>query len=192
MIKNLIFDIGGVIFDDSYENLNNLFNEDCSLFCKKIYGDSFNKCVLGILDVSEYVEKFKDDKDYERIKYVLNKDNLHISYPLMKTNFEFISKLKDKGYNLYILSNITKDSYEYVNSTINIDDVFLGGVYSFMEGVIKPDKKIYELIVERYNLKKEETMFFDDKQKNIDAAVEYGIKGVLFKSIDDIKNNIDC
>lgn len=190
MKKNIIFDIGGVMFDDSTQNISNILNEDASELCKKVYGKSFIDCVLGNQEVSDYIETFKNDIDYEKIKYILSKDNLHISYPLMKDNFNYISKLKDKGYNLYILSNISRESYEYVKSTIDIDKIFSGGVYSYQEKLLKPDKRIYELIVNKYNLKKEETLFFDDKQKNIDAANEFGIKGVLFKTVEDIESNL--
>ena len=190
MIKNIIFDIGGVMFDDSTQNISNILHEDAAELCKKVYGKSFLDCVLGKVDVSDYIESFKTDGDYEKIKYILSRDNLHISYPLMKYNFDYISKLKDKEYHLYILSNITKDSYEYVNDTININKIFDGGVYSYQEGFIKPDRRIYELIVERYHLNKAETIFFDDKQNNIAAANEFGIKGVLFKTIEDIEDNL--
>ena len=190
MIKNIIFDIGGVMFDDSTQNISNILNIDASELCKKVYGKSFVDCVLGNQEVSDYIETFKNDSDYEAIKYILGKDNLHISYPLMQDNFDYISRLKDKGYNLYILSNIAKESYEHVKSTIDIDKVFKGGVYSYQEKLLKPDRKIYELIVNRYNLNKDETMFFDDKQKNIDAACEFGLKGVLFRTIEDIENNL--
>ena len=190
MIKNIIFDIGGVMFDDSTQNINKVLNENSELLCRKVYGKTFLDCVLGNVEVSDYIESFKNDSDYDKIKYILSRNNLHISYPLMKGNFEYISRLKDKGYNLYILSNITRESYEYVNDTIDINKTFNGGVYSYKEGLVKPDRRIYELIVDRYNLNKEETMFFDDKQKNIDAANEFGIKGVLFKTIEDIENNL--
>ena len=190
MIKNIIFDIGGVMFDDSTQNINKVLNENSELLCKKVYGKSFLDCVLGNTEVSDYIESFRNDSDYEKVKYILSRNNLHISYPLMKENFEYISGLKAKGYNLYILSNITRDSYEYVNETIDISKIFNGGVYSYQEGVVKPDRRIYELIVDRYNLNKDETLFFDDKQKNVDAANEFGIKGFLFKTIEDIENNL--
>lgn len=190
MIKNIIFDIGGVIFDDSTENINSIFGENSKELCKKVYGQPFKDCMLGNLEVSDYIETFKDDSDYEKIKYILDKKNLHISYPLIKENFDYISKLKKKGYNLYILSNITRESYEYIKNTIDIDEFFIGGIYSFKEKMIKPDRQIYELIVNRYNLSKDETIFFDDKQKNVDVACEFGIKSILFKTIKDIENNL--
>ena len=191
MIKNIIFDIGGVILDDSIQNISDLFKEDATELWKKAFGKSFKNCLLGNIEVSDYIETFKNDVDYDKIKYILSKENLHISYPLMKENYEYISSLKDEGYNLYILSNITKESYEYFISTINFDETFMGGVYSFQEKLLKPDRRIYELIINKYNLNKEETMFFDDRVKNVEVACECGIKGIVFRSIEDINNNIN-
>ena len=56
--------------------------------------------------------------------------------------------------------------------------------------VKNPNPDIYNFLINRYNLKKDECIFFDDRQKNVDAANEVGIKSILFKTIDDIKNNI--
>lgn len=105
----------------------------------------------------------------------------------MSDNFNYIKKLRQKGYKIYLLTNITKDSYYYINDTINIDSTFDGGVYSYQEHLIKPDVKIYTLLLEKYNLSKEETIFFDDKEKNIIAAQALGIKAILFTSITDIE-----
>lgn len=190
MIKNIIFDIGGIIFDDSLDNISKVLGFEATNIYRKAYGKLFRECLLGNLDVDDYIKTFKDDVDYEKIKYILSKENQHLVLPLIKENFDYICKLKDK-YNLYILSNITKESYEYINSVININKVFLGGVYSFKEGIVKPNKEIYELILKRYNLNKNETIFFDDKKRNIDIANEIGITAILFKKISDISNNLE-
>ena len=108
----------------------------------------------------------------------------------MKNNFEYIKRLKKKGYRLFLLTNITKDSFNYINSVINLDDIFSGGVYSYREHLLKPDYDIYNLILDKYNLNKNETVFFDDKEKNVIAANEIGLKAFKFISIADISRNI--
>ena len=123
-------------------------------------------------------------------KYILQKDNLKKSYPLIENNFEFIKKLKKDGYKLFLLTNITEDSYNYINSIININDMFDGGIYSYQEHLIKPSYEIYNLVLNRFSLNKEETLFFDDKEKNVIVANELGIKSFIFTSIIDIKNNL--
>ena len=128
--------------------------------------------------------------DIGRIIFDDSKKNLSKSYPLITTNFEYIKTLKKQGYKLYLLTNITEDSYNYINDLININSIFDGGIYSYQEHIIKPDKRIYNLLIDKYSLKKSETIFFDDKEKNVISAINQGISSYVFKSIEDIKNNI--
>ncbi len=191
MIKNIIFDLGGVLFDEGLDVVSKVLKEDAKDIYKKTYNKIFRECILGHMEVSDYIKMLdKNDVDYEKMKFILQKENQSLFLPIMQENYDYISKLKDK-YNLYILSNLTKESYEYVQSVVNLDDVFIGGVYSFMVGYRKPDKKIYEIILEKYHLNKEKTIFFDDKERNVKAASELGIRAVVFKSIKDIEENIN-
>ena len=190
MIKNIIFDVGGIIFDDSKSNIEKVLNKNCDLIYKTAYGKGFKDCLLGFKSVEEYIESLKGTEDFKDIKYILSKENLQISYPLIKQNFEYIKTLKEKGYRIYLLTNITEDSYNYINNIIDINSNFDGGIYSYQEKLIKPNLEIYELIISRFNLNRNETIFFDDKEKNVIAAQDAGIKSIVFKNIEDIKNNI--
>lgn len=190
MIKSVIFDIGGILFDDSKENLEKLLNKDCSNIYKIAYGKEFKKCLLGQMKVDDFLEKLRDKKEFSDISYILKRDNLKETYPLIKNNFEYIKNLKKRGYKLYLLSNITEDSYFYINSLIDIDSIFKGGIYSYKENLIKPDYNIYNLIVDRFKLDKSETIFFDDKEKNVIAANKMGLKSYVFTSIDDVEKKL--
>ena len=187
--KNLIFDVGGVIFDDGKDNMKKVVGEGYDQIYKKAYGKGFKECLLGNKKVSELIEDLKDDELYEKLKYVLSYENLNVSYPIIKENFLYIKSLQD-SYDMYLLTNITEDSYNYINSVIDIDSIFKGGIYSYQDGVVKPNFDIYNLLLEKYNLKKEECIFFDDKEKNVMAAKSLGIKSVVFKSLDDLKSSL--
>ena len=189
-IKNIVLDIGGVIFDDSKENIEKLLGKNCDVIYKLAYGKGFKECLLGNKKVNEHIESLSNYKEFEDLKYILSKKNLSKSYPLIITNFEYIKTLKKQGYKLYLLTNITEDSYNYINDLININSIFDGGIYSYQEHIIKQDKRIYNLLIDKYNLKKAETIFFDDKEKNVISAINQGISSYVFKSIEDIKNNI--
>ena len=189
-IKNIILDIGGVIFDDSKKNIEKLLGKNCDVIYKLAYGKSFKECLLGNKKVNEHIESLSNYKEFEDLKYILSKKNLLKSYPLITTNFDYIKTLKKQGYKLYLLTNITEDSYNYINDLININSIFDGGIYSYQEHIIKPDKRIYNLLIDKYNLKRSETIFFDDKEKNVISAINQGISSYVFKSIEDIKNNI--
>ena len=189
-IKNIVLDIGGVIFDDSKKNIEKLLGKNCDVIYKLAYGKSFKECLLGNKKVNEHIESLSNYKEFEDLKYILSKKNLLKSYPLITTNFDYIKTLKKQGYKLYLLTNITEDSYNYINDLININSIFDGGIYSYQEHIIKPDKRIYNLLIDKYNLKRSETIFFDDKEKNVISAINQGISSYVFKSIEDIKNNI--
>ena len=190
MIKNIILDVGGVIFDDSKENIRKLLNTDNDDLYKQAYSNGFNKCLIGELTIKELINSLKDKENYEQLEYILRPDNLINSYPVIKENFEYIKELKNRGYKLYLLTNITDASYNYINEQMNIDSLFEGGIYSYQEHLVKPNEEIYKLILDRYNLNKKETIFFDDREKNVLAANKVGLKSIVFKSIKDIENNI--
>ena len=185
MIKNIVLDVGGVIFDDSKQNIQKLLNKNCDNIYKLAYGGGFKKCLLGEISVQEHINSLKNEKDFNDISYILKKENLIKSYPLIKNNFEYIKDLRKRGYKLFLLTNITEDSYNYIN------EKFDGGIYSYQEHLIKPDYDIYNLLINRFNLNKDETIFFDDKEKNVKAANEVGIKSYVFTSINDIESNLE-
>ena len=57
-----------------------------------------------------------------------------------------------------------------------------GGILSFQDRVIKPDEKIYRLLLSRYQLKAQECVFLDDTPANVEAAVRLGFAGIVFRT----------
>lgn len=190
MIKNIILDVGGVFFDDSKENIRKLLKTDNDDFYKQAYGAGFNKCLVGESTITEVINNLRTEGNFKELEYILNPNNLIKSYPIIKENFEYIKRLKEREYKLYLLTNITEASHNYINEQIKIDSLFEGGIYSYQEHIVKPNPEIYKLILNKFNLNKEETIFFDDREKNVSAANKTGLKAVVFKSINDIENNI--
>ncbi len=190
MLKNIIFDVGGILFDDGKKNIEKVLNnKNFDLIYNTAYGKGYSECLLGKKSVEEYIDSMKNLKDFQSIKYILSKENLEKAYPLIEKNYTYIKELKKLGYKLYLLTNITENSYNHIKNIIDIN-VFNGGIYSYQVHLMKPDPKIYQLIIEKYNLNKNETVFFDDREENVKAANKIGIKAFVFNSIEDVKNNI--
>lgn len=185
MIKNIILDVGGVILDDS------AFNRIVSKIPKTKDRPSFRKCLLGKMGVYEYIDSIKGlGKVYEEYADVLLPTNYEKSLPIMNETIELIYELKKQEYKIYIFSNITEPTLEYLKKNVDFE-VIDGEVCSHIEHLMKPDVKFYERLVEKYNLNKSETIFFDDKKKNIDIGNSIGIKSIQFKSISDILENLE-
>ncbi len=90
-----------------------------------------------------------------------------------------IRELAGEGYRLFCLSNMSAEYYDYMKDR----DVFRlleGHLISAHEKVIKPEEAIYQLLLERYGLKAEETLFIDDLKPNVEAAERLGIRTVHF------------
>ena len=93
---------------------------------------------------------------------------------------EFCKYARGKGYKLYVLSNASASFYDYFPSFLPLD-FFDGVVVSSDIHLIKPDRKIYEYLLERYQLKAEECFFLDDRADNIEAAKAVGMEGMVFQ-----------
>lgn len=97
---------------------------------------------------------------------------------------ELLDALRSKGYKLYYLSNWPRWSYTLEESFFRpILEKFDGGRFSFeSKQFMKPDLEFYEDFLNIYNLDPATCIFFDDKQENVKAAEEVGMKAVLFNS----------
>ena len=63
-------------------------------------------------------------------------------------------------------------------------------VVSAFEKCMKPDPKIYRILLERFNLVPEQSVFIDDYPQNIEGARKMGMKGIVFTSVPQVKNEL--
>lgn len=188
MIKNIILDIGGIILDDGKENLRKYLHvseEKTKELYKIVYGSKgFRQYLLGYINLEEcmnlVISENQEYKDY--IEKMLLKSNLKDIVPIKANVLQVIRKLKER-YKIFFLSNITKETYEYIEDILNEFD---GGIYSFKVHLCKPNPEIYKKLLYTYNLKKEESIFFDDRQRNVDIGNKLGIKSIKFNTEQDI------
>ena len=158
MIKNVIFDIGNVILN---------FNRDYLL------------------------KHFYNGKDYELLKEktfynweLLDEDGLSLEEYFMHYSdgiIDLIRELKQKGYKLYILSNMTR---HFINNSYKFPILkeFDGIVYSAPIKMVKPNEEIYKYILDKYNLVANECLFIDDTKTNLVTATRFGIHAFHFDS----------
>ena len=93
---------------------------------------------------------------------------------------EFCDYLKNKGYGVYILSNASDKFYIYFPRFLPLA-YFTGIVVSSDIHMLKPNADIYKYILNKYNLKAEESLFIDDREDNVEGAKKVNIKGEVFK-----------
>ena len=188
MIKNVIFDLGGVVVNFSpkrylEERFSNMKTEQF------LYNTIFDSVLWGELDRGteerEVTEQnmLKIAKENGRLfeaQAVLDEwqDMLE---PRLDT-IKLIKKLKENGYKVYYLSNIAQDIFKLISEKNGFSELFDGGIASYEVNLLKPEPEIYTLMLEKYSLVAKETVFCDDTRKNITAARALDIRAVHFLS----------
>lgn len=186
MIKNVIFDIGNVLLKFTpVEFLKSKFHDEeivNSLYKNIFLSKEWIELDRGTITDEEAIDIFcsRDPKHEKEIKQVMETwCEMHI--PVEGTS-QFIKRLKEKGYKVYLLSNYHLKAFEIISNKYDFIRNVDGEIISYRVKLIKPDFAIYEALKDKYNIKPEESVFIDDMPQNIEAARELGFHGVLFKS----------
>lgn len=184
-IRNIIFDMGKVLIrfePDHFLDRAGIVNlEDRKLLKKEIYeSPMWTQMDMGILDEEGMIDKVRPVLPEHLQKYT---ETLIAGWcepiEMVVGMKDLIFELKEKGYGIFLLSNASRMQKEYWKQ-VDCSSCFDGTVVSAFEGVMKPDKKIYEILLERCHLKAEECLFIDDRKANVDTAVFLDMTGYVF------------
>lgn len=184
MIKNIIFDLGNVVLKLKWNIVIDRYTKD----------DETKKLLTEVIFESEewkLLDLGTIEKDYalgvmlsklpvylhEACKGIMNewRDALIINDKMIS----FLKKVRENGYKTYILSNAPHEIPPFLENN-DLTQYFDGQIISAEEKVSKPDQGIYNLLLDRYDLNPEESVFLDDKLENIEAAKEANINGIVY------------
>ena len=200
MIKNIVFDLGNVIikFDPLGYILSLGYEGE---FAKKVTKAVYSHPIWQDLDkgkydnyadaIPDFLAQNKEELVTEEIAQRVFKGDWRKLFSLMEDSLQYLYELKEKGYNIYILSNFGKEGFEYVREQFSFFDDVHGMVISAYVKMIKPEAQIYEHLLKTFNLKANETVFLDDLPQNIQAAKDMGIHGILFTNLEEAKQKLD-
>ncbi|WP_051204966.1 HAD family hydrolase [Butyrivibrio sp. VCD2006] len=193
-IDTVIFDIGGVLADFCWEEFikDKGYVEDTvdKIADASIRSDAWNEFDRGVLDTNDVIKEFvKNDPNLQAELYDCFSDLTGLLRK-RERSIPWIKALKAAGYKVLVLSNYSKqaeDTNPFMKEFLAEVD---GGILSYKEQIIKPDRKIYELICDRYDLYPNKCVFIDDTAKNVDAAREFGMKAILFESYEQVDREL--
>ena len=115
------------------------------------------------------------DREYARQMVLQSIDKQETIEPTGR----LIRDLKSAGYKLYVLSNMSREFIDFLRRQ-PVYRHFDGEVVSCEEHTVKPEPRIYEILLSRYGLDPGETLFIDDRPANLTAAQRLGIHTQLF------------
>lgn len=193
-IKNIVFDLGGVLVDFHPEagmRAMGLSEEAISAFLNNIFSGLWEECDKYPYEMEEIRSLFKSRvPGYEKEVDMLW-DNLTKVTGVRPYTEKWLTELKEKGYRLYVLSNYGKCSFEINSKIYDFLKYMDGMVISYEVIKLKPEPGIYECLLEKYGLRREECVFIDDRQINVDGAKACGIEGLLFTTYEETSAKLD-
>ena len=195
-IKNIVFDLGGVLIDLDFKSaINGLqkagfanVKEQLQAFDRE---GIFQKFEVGEISADEFRAAI-----WENAIVTLTDTEINNLWNLMlleipREKLELILDLRSK-YMVYLLSNTNSIHWDYVCKNafnyrgFRVNDYFEETFLSFEMHLAKPDKAIYKKMLNDANLLPEETLFIDDSEANCKAAAEVGIHAHHYHIDDDL------
>lgn len=182
MIRGVIFDCFGVLYEGSLEYLASLVPPEQR---SAVY-DVNHSADYGYISHEEYLQGMAEligmqPDDIEKIareRFIRNE-------PLV----EFVRSLRPR-YKTALLSNVGNSVIETLFTPKELDSLFDVVVLSWEIGMVKPYPEIFELTASRLQLPPEECVMIDDLPKNTDGAEVTGMKGLVYSSVQQIKNDL--
>ena len=184
-IKHVIFDLGAVMFEWNPKKITENFTEDVELQ-KRIQDDLYYHQDWIDFDCALISENEAIERASERLVIPLKKTKelfkqTKASLILISKTHEVLKKVKNKNLNAYCLSNISPELFNHLFDNHELFKLFDGIVTSGVEHVAKPDKRIFEILFERYELTPQQCLFIDDSAANTAAASMLGVNSITFK-----------
>lgn len=191
-IKNIIFDLGGVIINLDTQKTITEFTRLTGKQFDKIYSpasqiDLFNQFDKGLIQEFDFFERLKQELQFKGHAAELIRAWNAMLLDVPEERLDILVEMKH-NYNTYLLSNTCEthiESFEEdlykVHGIKNFNDYFDKVYYSCRVGLRKPDKEIFELVLNENNLKPEETVFIDDSPQHVKGAGACGINAYLLQ-----------
>ena len=184
MIRNIIFDIGNVLTDFRWRLFLLVMGFDTALLLgiamASVLCPVCNEIDRGVWDMEQLMQAFiAQDPEIEgelRSAY----DNVTGMVTRREYAIPWIRELKAKGYRVYYLSNFSDKAYVDCMDALDFLPYTDGGILSYQEKLVKPDPEIYRLLLSRYSLEAQESVFLDDTASNVEAACRLGLHGICF------------
>lgn len=193
MIKNIVFDIGGVLAD--FRIIEFLTGKGMdSTTIKHIINASVMNPYWGKFERGEVTEEealaaftAADPEIEGQLRRAFT--NLKGMLTIREYAIPLVRSLKEAGFGVYYLSNYSKKAYDECAESLAFMPYMDGGLVSFEAGMTKPDPHMYTRFLEIHQVNPEACAFVDDTEENVAAARELGFSGIVFRSYEELMSD---
>jgi 2-haloacid dehalogenase len=191
----VIFDLGGVLIDwDPRHLYRRLFNGDDAAmehFLANVCTPDWNRQQDGGRTFAE-AEAEAAARHPDKLAFIRAwASNFHemIPGPIAGT-VEILSELRARGVPLYALTNWSAETFAPQPARFDFLGWLDGIVVSGQEKLMKPDPRIFRLLLDRHGIEPDRAVFIDDVRANVDAASALGLHGILFTTPDELRREL--
>jgi 2-haloacid dehalogenase len=183
----VVFDLGGVLLQWNprylYRKLFAGNDEAMEAFLGTVCTEAWNECQdAGRTFADGVAELLPAHADKVELIEAFGRRFDEMIPGAIEGTVEILHELKRAAVPLYALTNWSAETFPPQRMRFEFLSVFDGIVVSGEEGVIKPDLRIFRILLERYAIAPEAAVFVDDNPKNAQAATTLGIHGIHFRS----------
>lgn len=199
MIKNIVFDIGGVLinFRTRYvmrECLHFDAETTEAVYKAVIQNPLWSELDRGLLPKEDVIAQMKKST-LEKYQPAIDtffgtaQEQLSVSFDY---SARWLKSLKERGYNIFLLSNYPKDLFElHCKTSFTFLGYTDGHIVSAYLKHIKPEPEIYKALFDTYHLVPAECVFMDDLEKNVEGARAMGMHAIHFTTFDQTRQALE-
>ena len=196
-IKNIIFDYGGVIINIDFKLTIDAFKKLGFENVEEVIFNARGSALLsqmekGTISHQSFYDEIRtlsgEDLTDNEIKTAWNALLLDMPTHRIRT----LEKLRS-SYHIFLLSNTNSIHFDQYSKQLkdefgynSFDELFHKAWFSFQLGLTKPNEDIFYFVIDNYGFNPDETLFIDDLEANIQAAINVGMKGYHLKPGEEI------
>jgi 2-haloacid dehalogenase len=185
-IDAVVFDLGGVLIDwDPRHVYRPLFDDpaDMEEFLGSVCTADWHRAHDLGADITQSCEQLaRRYPEHRDMIMVWAERGEQMAAGQFDDAVQVLGDVKAAGVRCYALSNMEPDAFRVRRARFPFMDWFDAYVISGLEGVAKPDRRIFEILLRRHGLRPQASVFIDDQARNVAAARELGLVGLHFSS----------
>lgn len=188
-----LFDVMDTIVKDPfYEHMPTFFNLTFKQLLEQKHPTAWIEFEKGLLEEEEFYRKFF--KDGREVNGIALKEAMVAQYVYLAGMEEILKGLRDAGYEAHLMTNYPS-WYRAIESKLRLSRYAKWTFTSCdgcMKGLRKPDKQSFLKVVDTLAVPPSQLVFVDDRIPNVEAAIQCGLQGILFKSSAQLKQDLEA